>query len=404
MLTNKRTLNLFTDIKNEGAYNLMKTQLYEWHSKNGDMINFAGFQMPVMYSSIKQEHLAVRNSAGLFDVSHMGRMWIKGKHSEKFLNLLVPRDLNKTVVGKASYTFMLNERGGFRDDLVFERIDSDVWLLVWNAGNLAKIRDWMITLKTMIEQFTDLNLTFENISDSSAMFALQGPKAQEIGKAILPNENEPPRPWNILQTKIDDIDLIISGTGYTGEAGYEIIVLNTSSDHPSNAEKIWNLILKTGKPYGLLPCGLGARDSLRLEAGLALYGNDIDEFKNPIEAGLFFPPFVHMDKPYFIGKNKLEHLNQEKNMVRVGFKALKKGPSPRPDVKLFKDNKEIGYATSGGFSPLLNIGIGMGYVPVELKDEGNIIEFEVRGKYHKAKIVKFPLFDSTKYGSKRNQS
>ncbi len=380
----------------------MKTQLYEWHSKNGDMINFAGFHMPVMYRSIKDEHLAVRNSAGLFDVSHMGRMWIKGTDAEKFLNLLVPRDLTKTPVGRASYTFMLNEQAGFRDDLVFERIDTDVWLLVCNAGNLLKIREWMNNIKIVINQFSDLNLTLEDISSSSAMFALQGPNSRDILASVFNDDNNPPRPWNVLETKIEDINLIISGTGYTGELGYEIIVLNTSVDNPSSAKRIWSLILKTGESYELLPCGLGARDSLRLEAGYPLYGNDIDESINPIEADLFFPPFVHMDKNQFIGKNSLEYLSQKQiDMIRVGIKALQRGPSPRAGVKLYKNKKEIGHATSGGFSPLLNVGIGMGYVPVELKDEGEVIEFDVRGKLYEARIVSFPLFNSEKYGIKR---
>ena len=380
----------------------MKTQLYEWHSNNGDIIDFAGFKMPVMYASIKKEHLAVRNAAGLFDVSHMGRMWIRGSDSEKFLNILVPRNLTKTPVGRASYTFMLNEQGGFRDDLVFERFNSNKWLLVWNAGNLAKISIWMNTIKEIQDQFSELDVGFEDISQTSAMFALQGPKAREILNSILNKEEEPPSAWNILETTINEVDVLISGTGYSGEAGFEIIVLNTINEDPIPAEKIWKLILKSGRPHDILPCGLGARDSLRLEAGYPLYGNDINEFIDPIEADLFFPPFIDMKKKFFIGQNKLEELSKKKpGKIRIGFKALKKGPSPRAGTKLYKDGKEIGTATSGGFSPLLNIGIGMGYVQPEVKDGGTIIEFEVRGKLHEARIEKFPLFNPEKYGSKR---
>ncbi|MHA2074086.1 MAG: glycine cleavage system aminomethyltransferase GcvT [Candidatus Hodarchaeales archaeon] len=380
----------------------MKTQLYEWHSKNGDTVNFAGFLMPVMYSSIKKEHLAVRNAAGLFDVSHMGRIWINGGDSEKFLNILVPRDLSKTRTGRASYTFMLNEQGGFRDDLVFERINSNKWLLIWNAGNLAKISSWMNTIKKILDQFSELDVGFEDISQTSAMFALQGPKAREILASILHEEVEPPGAWSILETTIEEVNVIISGTGYSGEAGFEIIVLNTTNEDPLPAEKIWTLILKSGEPHGILPCGLGARDSLRLEAGYPLYGNDINEFTDPIEADLFFPPFIHMEKNFFIGQKKLEELSKKRpDKIRIGFKALNKGPSPRAGTKLHKDGKEIGTATSGGFSPLLNIGIGMGYVSSEVKDEGTIIQFEVRGKLHEARIEKFPIFNPEKYGSKR---
>lgn len=376
----------------------MKTQLYDWHAKNGDIINFLGFKMPVLYSSIKEEHIAVRNAAGLFDVSHMGRMWIEGSDAEKFLNLLVPRDLTKTLVGRASYTFMLNEQGGFRDDLVFERIENNKWLLVWNAGNLVKIKLWMNSFKNILNQFVDLDLVLTDISSNSAMFALQGPKAREFLSKVIKEDLEPPLPWRVLSTTINGIKVIISGTGYTGEAGYEIIVLDTTLEDPSKAERIWQLLIETGSK----PCGLGARNSLRLEAGLSLYGNDIEEDINPIEADLFFPPFVHMDKPYFIGKSQLEYYSDQKpNRIRVGFIARKKGPSPRAGTKLFKEGHEIGIATSGGFSPLLNCGIGMGYVTTDMMEEGTSILFEVRGKFHEAEITKFPLFDTDQYGAKR---
>ncbi|MFX0015215.1 MAG: glycine cleavage system aminomethyltransferase GcvT [Candidatus Hermodarchaeota archaeon] len=376
----------------------MKTQLYDWHAKNGDIIDFAGFKMPVMYKSIKEEHLAVRNAAGIFDVSHMGRMWIEGDDAEKFLNLLVPRDLSKTEIGKASYTFMLNEQGGFRDDLVYGRIDKNRWLQVWNAGNLIKIRSWMDTFKKFLDQFIDLDLTLVDISLNSAMFALQGPKAQDVLLAAFNEDIKPPDPWRVFSTTFDNIDLILSGTGYTGEKGCEIIVLDTTLEDPSNAEKIWELLIEAGSK----PCGLGARDSLRLEAGLALYGNDIDETISPLEADLFFPPFIHMEKSYFIGKTQLEYFsNSNPNRFRVGFRAHKKGPSPRSGMVLFKEGREIGVTSSGGFSPLLNCGVGMGYVLPGMKEEGTSIQYEVRGKLHEAEIVKFPLYDTAKYGKNR---
>jgi aminomethyltransferase len=376
----------------------MKTQLYNWHVKNGDMINFSGFQMPVVYSSIKKEHLAVRNNVGCFDVSHMGRLWIEGSDSEKFLNLLVPRDLSKTQDGKASYTFMLNEQGGFRDDLVFLKIKKDKWLVVWNAGNLAKIRLWMETFRNTLIKFVELDVSFLDISPTSAMFALQGPKYQSVLKTAFRGEIEPPIPWHIISARYNDIELLISGTGYTGEKGCEIIVLNTTKKDPEKAEEIWNYLIEAGSQ----PCGLGARDSLRLEAGLALYGNDIDENINPIEADLYFPPFIHMDKPYFIGKSQLEYFSEHKSLRnRVGFIALKKGPSPRAGMNLFKNENEIGIVTSGGFSPLLKTGIGMGYVPIDMKEEGTLVQYEVRGKRYEAKIVKYPLYDTKKYGKDR---
>ncbi len=381
----------------------MKTQLNTWHTENGgDMINFAGFQMPVMYSSIKEEHLAVRNTAGLFDVSHMGRMWIQGNDAEKFLNFLVPRDLSKTVVGRASYTFMLNEQGGFRDDLVLERIEENKWLLVWNASNLEKIRHWVETILMAIKHFSSIDVSVEDISASSAMFALQGPKAEVILKQVLSPTETPPSSWRIIHSSLDDCDVIISGTGYSGEAGYEIIVLNTSNDDPTKAKKVWLKLLSEGDSFGIKPCGLGARDSLRLEAGYHLFGNDISESINPLEADLFFPPFIHMNKSTFIGKNKLERYQKsELQRIRIGLVTQKKGPSPRAGLKLFDDNQEIGIITSGGFSPLLEIGVGMGYINPKYNNEGDVIQFQVRNKMVNVVIKKFPLFDQEIFGKAR---
>ena len=376
----------------------MKTQLYDWHIKNGDMINFSGFQMPVVYTSIRKEHLAVRDSVGCFDVSHMGRLWIVGSDSEKFLNLLVPRDLSKTQEGRASYTFMLNEQGGFRDDLVFVKFEKDRWLVVWNAGNLVKIKLWMTTFKNILQQFVDLDVSLLDISPTSAMYALQGPRYQDVLKSAFKGEIKPPLPWHSIKVEFNDIKLLISGTGYTGEKGCEIIVLDTTIEDPKKAEEIWKLLIEAGSQ----PCGLGARDSLRLEAGLALYGNDIDETVNPIEADLFFPPFIHLEKPFFIGKSQLEYFSDHKPpRTRVGFIAQKKGPSPRAGMNLFKNEKEIGIVTSGGFSPLINYGVGMGYVPIHMKEEGTTVQYEVRGKRYEAKIVNYPLYDTEKYGKDR---
>ncbi len=339
----------------------MQTQLFTWHEKNGDIINFAGFKMPVMYSSIKEEHLAVRNSVGLFDVSHMGRLWLQGKDVLKFLNYLVPRDLSKTAIRRASYTFILNENGGFKDDVVIEHMEENKWLLIWNAGNLQKIRDWIKSVHKT--HFTSADVNLEDISSSSAMFALQGPNAENVLKKSIPANTKLPTSWGIIKTEIKDINVIISGTGYTGEAGYEIIILDTTNDDPDKAFTVWSTLLENGDTFDIKPCGLGARDSLRLEAGYHLYGNDILESISPIEADLFFPPFIHMDKENFIGKQGILNFQKQKQMkIRIGIIAKKKGPSPRAEQDLLKQGKIIGKLTSGGFSPLLDIGIGMGYI------------------------------------------
>lgn len=380
----------------------MKTQLYDYHKENGDLISFAGFQMPVMYSSIQKEHMAVRNSAGLFDVSHMGRMWIEGSDADVFINYLTPRDLDKTLVGRASYTFMLNEQGGFKDDLVFERIEENKWLLVWNAGNLQKIELWIRSVLEAIKKFSQVDVSINNISNSSAMFALQGPLSSELLSTKFSKLN-PPSPWNVVETSFENIKVILSGTGYTGERGYEIIVFDTTVENPTNAKKVWNLLLepKNAEVFSI-PCGLGARDSLRLEAGYCLYGNDINENITPIEADLFFPPFIHMDGPDFIGKEVLRRLqDKDPDLIRIGLKAAKKGPNPRSGVNLYQDTRKIGHISSGGFSPLLQIGVGMGYVYPEVSDPGTLIQYEIRGRFHDAQVVTFPLFDPKKFGSKR---
>lgn len=375
----------------------MKVQLDSWHRDHTSVVEFAGFDLPIMYSSIKEEHMAVRNRTGIFDVSHMGRMIIEGSKAEYFLNKLVPRDLSKTPVGRASYTFMLNEKAGFRDDVVFIRLKEDKFLLVWNAGNLEKIPKWMESIYSQQEE--QLNLSFKDISRETAMFALQGPLSKDALTLIL--GKEPPKAWSFIQTTINKIPVLISGTGYSGEAGFEIITFDTTVENPNNALKIWKALLDVENPK-VVPCGLGARNSLRLEAGFPLYGNDIDENIDPISADLFFPPFVHMSKSDFIGKDKLVEL--EKNtpkLRRIGIMALKKGPSPRKGMDVFKDGEKIGYCVSGGFSPLLNIGIGMIYINREECIPDTTVQFEARKKFYDCKITKFPLYDASKYGSKR---
>ena len=382
----------------------MQTQLFNWHKENGDIVDFAGFKMPVMYSSIKEEHLAVRNSVGLFDVSHMGRMWLQGEDILSFLNHLVPRDLSKTAIGRASYTFILNENGGFKDDVVFEHTEENRWLLVWNAGNLQKIRDWIDFLLSSENHFASNDINSEDISSTSAMFALQGPNAEKVLNSLVPNNTKLPSSWGVLETQINDVNVIISGTGYSGESGYEIIVFNTTNEKPEKALKVWSSLLQKGAPFNIKPCGLGARDSLRLEAGYHLYGNDILEDINPIEADLFFPPFIHMNKDDFIGKQGiLESQKQELKRIRIGIVAKKKGPSPRVGQSLLKEGKVIGEISSGGFSPLLEIGIGMGYIDPAFNTENEVIQFQVRNKQYDAVITKYPLYDPEKYGKTRKQ-
>lgn len=380
---------------------LLKTPLYSWHKERANMVPFAGFSMPVVYtspSSISIEHINVRNSAGIFDVSHMGRMLIKGNDALNFLNLLVPRELSNLPVNKVAYTFFLNELGGFRDDITVARTGESEYLVTWNAGNLWKIWHWMTDLASIFNSNGSKDLEIANISANTAMIAFQGPFAPELTKKIF---GDYPGSWKIVKVVFREIDVLILGSGYTGESGCELVVFNTSESNPKHALTVWNALLAEN---GVIACGLGARDTLRTEAGMCLYGNDISEEISPIEAGLSFSPLVNFNKDFFIGKNVLESLEKKKHTLqkRVGILALKKGPSPRPGMKIFSGDTEIGHITSGSFSPLFKLGIGMAYVDraVSIGKAVTLVDPK-SSRQILAKISTFPLYNPDEYGNKR---
>ena len=367
------------------------------------MVSFAGFEMPVVYnspSSISIEHNTVRTYAGIFDVSHMGRMVVSGKDALKFINILVPRNLASLQVGKVAYTYLLNELAGFRDDITVGRTTENEYLVTWNAGNLWKIWHWISDLVSVMKTASKADLQITNISGKTAMIAFQGPKAPELLQKLFGTY---PGSWKIATATYKDIKLHIFGSGYTGEAGGEIIIYNTSVDNPEPALKIWNAILQE---KGVVPCGLGARDTLRTEAGMPLYGNELNEKFNPVEVGLSFSPLVDFNKTFFIGKTALVMAKEREreSLKRVGILAMKKGPAPRHGMKLFKENKEIGIVTSGSFSPLLKIGIGMAFVPYETQFGDEFVAMDSEGKKNIAvKTVPFPLYNPDEYGSKRKE-
>ena len=381
--------------------NLLKTPLHSWHKERANMVPFAGFEMPVVYnspSSISIEHNSVRTYAGIFDVSHMGRMIVSGKDALKFVNILVPRDIEKLQVGRVAYTYLLNELAGFRDDITVGRTAENDYLITWNAGNLWKIWHWVTDLASVMKTSSHADFTITNISGSTAMIAFQGPSAPKLFEKIFGSY---PGSWRIASTTFNNIKLHIFGSGYTGEAGGEIIIYDTSIDKPEPALTVWNALLAE---EGVKPCGLGSRDTLRTEAGMPLYGNDLNETYNPVEVGLAFSPLVNLDKPFFIGKNTLiKAKEREKESVkRVGLLALKKGPAPRPGMKLFKDEQEIGFVSSGSFSPLLKIGIGMAFVPYNTEMGTELVARDQDGKKNiPVKLVGFPLYNPDDYGSKR---
>ncbi|MEM3609202.1 MAG: glycine cleavage system aminomethyltransferase GcvT [Candidatus Bathyarchaeia archaeon] len=371
-----------------------KTQLYNFHKQNAKMTIFAKFEMPLWYKGIIPEHLAVRNSVGIFDISHMGRIIITGVDVESFLNYVITNDVSTLSPNSAQYSVMCNQNGGIIDDFIIYCLEERKFMLVSNATNREKDYNWLV------ENSKGFDVKIEEISDSVAMFAVQGPNSEKTLQKISTEDLSRIERFKCASTRLANAEVFLSRTGYTGEDGFEIFVWDASLTKPDNAVKVWNAILDAGKQYSIEPCGLGARDTLRLEAGMCLYGNDIDENVTPLEAGLGF--VVKLNKENFIGKEAL--LKQKTEGIkrkRVGIQMIEQG-IPRPNFEIRDDEgKEIGKLTSGTFSPILNCGIGMGYIPTLYAQEGKIVYVKIRNKNVKAKIKAFPFYDPERYGYKR---
>lgn len=374
-----------------------KTQIYTLHQQKAKMAVFADFEMPLWYKGIIPEHLAVRNRVGVFDVSHMGRIIIKGPNSERFLNFVITNDVSKLVHLSAQYSVMCNENGGIIDDLVVYSLEEEKYMMVYNASNREKNFNW---IARHAESF---NVTIEEISDDVAMFAVQGPYSEKTLKRISAGDWSKIGRFKTGYSHLANVKVLLSRTGYTGEDGFEIFVFNSPVTKPDNAITVWNAILDAGKTFGIEPCGLGARDTLRLEAGMCLYGNDIDETITPLEARLGF--VVKFSKLYFIGKNALEkQRNEGVKRKRIGIKMLEPG-IPRPGYEIFSnDIGKIGEITSGTFSPLLKNGIGMGYVQTSQAKEETGVKVKIRDRLAKGEIARFPLYNGERYGYKRKNN
>jgi aminomethyltransferase len=361
------------------------------HEKKAFMVDFAGFYMPLYYKSILEEHIAVRENVGLFDVSHMGRVIIKGKDTLSFTNYLTANDVYRLVDGKSHYSLLLNDRGGIVDDIFVYRISDEAVLIVYNASNRTKDINWISSHKD------DFDVEISDISDNTVMFAIQGPLAPEI----VSNFNSSLRELKRFQFTIFGYNTLngwISRTGYTGEDGFELIL---SFNEVKDVVLFWQKLENAIQEQNGLPCGLGARDTLRLEAGYCLYGNDINDETNPFEANLGW--VVKMDQKDFIGKDALEELRTDIKRIRVGL-VMKDRSIPRSNYKIFStDNlRNIGVVTSGSFSPILKRGIGMGYIDTHYSKEGNSIKIDIRGKMKEGLIKSFPLYDSSRYGFRRS--
>jgi aminomethyltransferase len=364
------------------------------HKKVAKLTVFAGFEMPLYYIDIAPEHMAVRNSVGIFDISHMGRVVVTGADSERFLNYVMTNDVSILSSDSAQYSVMCTETGGIVDDLVVYRLETEKFLVVFNASNREKDYNWFI------ENAKGFTVRIEDVSDNVAMFAVQGPNAEKTLQKTSSEDLSKIGRFKCGHPCLADVDVFLSRTGYTGEDGFEVFVWNASLEKPDLAVKVWNAIIEAGKNFGIEPCGLGARDTLRLEAGLCLYGNDINEGTTPLEAGLGF--VVKLQKERFIGKEALlKQKTEGLKRKRIGIGMIDQGV-PRAGFEIYSSRGErIGQVTSGTFSPLLKCGVGMGYVQASYAQEGTLVNVNIRGKMAKSKIVAFPLYDPEKYGYKR---
>jgi len=370
---------------------LRKTHIYQYHAEHGNVIDFGGFAMPVWYEGIIPEHKAVRETCGIFDTSHMGRVYAEGPEVVKFLDYVDTNDIGALIDGKGVYGVICKPDGGIVDDLIVYRQSAEKFLVVYNAGNRAKDFAWLQkNTKGFKVKLTDM-------SDKVGMIAIQGPKAAEVLAKIAATDPNAIERFNIAPIKISGFDCLTARTGYTGEDGFEVFILEDPVTAPAKSLKIWNDLVTVGAK----PCGLGARDSLRLEAGLWLYGNDIDETTNPIEAGLKW--VVKMKKSsYFNGRKALEGII-EKGVSRtlVGITLTERG-IPRHGYEVYDGEKKIGVITSGGVAPILNESIALAYLPPEYKEPGKEVQVKIRTNLVKGKIVKHhPFYDESKYGWKR---
>ena len=370
-----------------------KTHLHDFHAQHGKLVPFAGFEMPIWYKGIVPEHLAVRNGVGIFDVTHMGRVAITGADAVAFLNYVTTNNVSALQLLDAQYSLMCNEAGGIRDDFVISRQEDSRFFMVYNAANRDKNYQWLTA------HASDFDVRIEDLSERIAMFAVQGPKAQAALQKTTAADLASIKRFKCGWARIAGLEAFISRTGYTGEDGFEVFILDTSVSSPERAVSVWDSILDAGKEFAIEPCGLGARDTLRLEAGLCLYGNDIDENTTPLEARISFA--VKLQKDRFIGKEALVKQKAEGvKKTRVGLRMLETG-IPRQQQDVFKDGEKIGYTTSGTFSPLLKHGVAIAYISPESAGEGEVVTVGIRSKKVKAAVSKFPLYDQTRYGYSR---
>ena len=358
---------------------MKKTKLFNVHKKLGaKIIEFAGFEMPVQYSSIIAEHKAVRNSVGVFDVSHMGEVFVSGEKALDFVQEITINDALKLFPGRVQYSAMCYPDGGIVDDLLVYRLDDKEFMLVINASNIDKDLQWMY----------DNNIVgakIENFSDEYSLLAVQGPNSKKVLQKITSIDLDKLEYYHFAAAKVAGISLVLSRTGYTGEPGYELYFKGDDKQ----AEELWDKIFEAGKEFNILPVGLAARDSLRLEMGFCLYGNDIDQTTNPLEAGLGW--ITKLNKENFIGKETLLKIKSGGVKRRLSGLISAEKIFPRHGYGISRNGKKIGNVTSGTVSPVLEKPIAMGYMETGYSSPGTEVEIIIRGKNVPAQVVKLPF-------------
>jgi aminomethyltransferase len=358
---------------------LKRTPLHDAHvAAGGKIVPFAGFEMPVQYpTGITAEHRAVREAAGLFDVSHMGEFMLTGPQALDLIQKITVNDASRVEVGQAQYSAMCYESGGIVDDLIVYRFE-DHWMLVVNASNMAKDLAWVL------QHAQGLDVEVEDRSDRTALLALQGPVAREILRPLADIDVDDVRYYRFMEGAVDGVPAVISGTGYTGEDGFELYIDNEHAVH------LWEKLLDVGERDGLIPAGLGARDSLRLEVGYPLYGNDLDDQHTPLESGLAW--ITKLDKGEFVGRDVVAR-QKEAGVPRrlVGLRLTERG-FPRPGYTVRAGGADVGVVTSGTVSPSLGYGVALAFVPPELSKADTELQIDVRGKPLRAVVQRPPFY------------
>ncbi len=378
---------------------LKHTQLYEWHREHGDLVNFVGWEMPVRFSDIREEHMTVRNNVGIFDTSNMSRFVIKGSQAEVFLQTLTTNNVSTLKVNGGQYTTCLNEHGGIHDDLTLYRVGEDEYIWITNAVNGPKIYDHLT------KHSSNFGVEVVDKSREITMIAVQGPKALSLIQKIADRDICEYSRFSSYRVKLAGYDCYLCRTGYTGEDGVEILLLETpcTDEGKLKAISFWEELLEKGKEFGVKPCGLGARDSLRLEAGFVLYGHELDEDTSPIEARIPYAVKFKVE-PHYIGYDVVKHHKNEGGIrkTRIGLIMLDRG-IPREHYPILVDGEKIGETSSGGVSPILNKGIALAYVKPDSVVTGGVVQIDIKGRLRKAEVSTWPFYDPTVYGGSRTQ-